>query len=99
MRIANFLLKPSASSETDPQQPTPPADPAKLASGIMVNSSSTQNQSPMVVTAAGIWNDHEPLSSDDPPSPQFANFYKSNHFVYHHLAGKWKRTSLLTFTT
>jgi hypothetical protein len=93
MRIANFLLKPSSGQTTPPA----PADAPKLSSGIMVRNSAAQNSSPLVVAADGIWNDHEPLSSDDLPSPQFANFYKSNHFVYHHLAGKWRRTSLLTF--
>lgn len=99
MRIANFYLKPTQPEE--PQDPTtpppPPTSPSGLTSGILVNTGSSSSQAPQVVTTDGIWNDHEPLSSDDPPSPQFANFYKANDFVYHHIAGKWKRTSLLTF--
>ncbi|MDY0086746.1 MAG: hypothetical protein RBR84_12570 [Bacteroidales bacterium] len=99
MRIASFFLKPTQPEE--PQDPTnpplPSTSPSGLTSGILVNAGSSSSQAPQVVTSSGIWNDHEPASSDEEPSPAFANYYKSDDFVYHRLAGKWKRTALKTF--
>jgi len=94
MRIASFFIRP-ASTEQD-QQPASPPDGPSLISNFMVNAPASSN-TPFVVSPNGIWNDHEPASSDEDPSPAFANFYKSDDFVYHRLAGKWKRTALKTF--
>jgi hypothetical protein len=44
-----------------------------------------------------IFNDHEPLSSYDPPSPVQANFYPADDHVYHFINGQWKRTPLSSF--
>ncbi len=50
------------------------------------------------VEADLISNSREPLSSDDPPTPAGANFYRSDDHIYYHLNNKWKRTPILSFS-
>jgi hypothetical protein len=45
----------------------------------------------------GVYNDHEPLSSDETPSPLNANFYKGDDYIYHRVNLRWKRTNLKHF--
>jgi hypothetical protein len=93
MRIANFYIK----NQTDESNPSDPAAPSSgLVSNFLMNNTQSST-APLVISSGGIWNDHEPASSDEEPSPAFANYYKSDDFVYHRLAGKWKRTTLKTF--
>lgn len=42
-------------------------------------------------------NNHEPLSSNDPPQPANANYYRGDDFVYHHVDGRWKRNTIVLF--
>ena len=93
MRIANFYIK-NQTNETDPPAAEAPAP--GLVSSFLMNNTQSSN-APLVISSSGIWNDHEPASSEEEPSPAFANYYKSDDFVYHRLAGKWKRTALKTF--
>lgn len=44
-----------------------------------------------------IYNDHEPLSSADAPSPANATYYIGNDFTYNYVGGSWKRTPINTF--
>jgi hypothetical protein len=44
-----------------------------------------------------ILNDHEPLSSNEDPSPATANYYRADDYVYHHVNSVWKRTSINKF--
>jgi len=96
MRIANFYIKNQADESNSSDPAAPPAPTSGLVSSFLMNNTQSSN-APLVVSSGGIWNDHEPASSDEDPSPAFANFYKSDDFVYHRLAGKWKRTALKTF--
>jgi len=43
-------------------------------------------------------NEHEPLSSLDPPVPATANFYKSDDHTYHYINNQWKRSPLSSFS-
>jgi hypothetical protein len=45
-----------------------------------------------------IHNDHEPLSSNDMPSPANANFFRGDDHVYYHINGTWKRTPIVNFS-
>lgn len=44
-----------------------------------------------------IHNDHEPVATEELPSPQNANFFMGDDYEYHLIAGRWKRSSLSTF--
>jgi len=96
MRIANFFIK-NQTDESNASDPSPPPAPTSgLVSNFLMNNTQSSN-APLVVSSSGIWNVHEPASSEEEPSPAFANYYKSDDFVYHRMAGKWKRTALKTF--
>ena len=44
-----------------------------------------------------VLSDHEPLNSNEQPSPVSANYYKADDYVYHRVNGIWKRTSISKF--
>lgn len=95
MRIASFFIKPTVPAQNE--GPTQQTSTPVFVSNFLLGTKADIQTAPMMVSSAGIWNHQEPQSSDELPNPVYANYYKSNNYVYHFIEGKWKRTALVAF--
>lgn len=55
------------------------------------------NRNPAALGLNLVANDHEPSSSYDTPKPEGANYFRGDDYIYHHVEGRWKRSTILLF--